>query len=226
VKCLFIGTLHQHAVTGRVSALKAAGCELSLLNCGNPTQWPDPYPVEEVRIAGDLHDTYYRGGGGGYKRQYLREYCRALGLCKEEEGIVHQLRMIIDEIQPDFAVLHYGTIAIHYARILKRIFPALPVIEILNVFPLKCREFETYPILKGRWLEMRSYRSWLKHVDGVICASEEMTEYVKSKLGIDDDRILIAPDFLPAGFQAKTVAATEEDKPPSPSVIFLGAPER
>lgn len=236
LKCLLIGPLSTHAVVGRVAAFVAAGFEVSLVNVSSENVLKKAYPISRVRIVADCFDAkvdiFDRKHRNRYQRlkSYLSEYFRSLGVIPEARQLRDRLRQVILDVKPHFVVLHYGPIAIRYARIVKRVIPQqVPVIDILNLVPSSL----TYIVLNRRlywpWLfEMTNYRRWLPMVDGVIYASREMQEYVLTKFGALDVGSLVLPDYLPVGFQTPFRESTRQHVAPdgNPSVISLGARER
>ncbi len=238
MKCLFLGHLANHATIGRVAAFKAAGYEMLLINVGAANGLMGEYPIDEVAIIDDWHkrrlDPYYRV----VKKRFMGhmkchriikssiEYFRIIGMLSENINLEMELRQVISTCRPDFAVLHFGTGAIHYARIIKRVQPNLPVIDILNLLPsnLALGGKKNISLL----VEMASYHHWLGKIDGVIFASKEMHDFAERQFGKLGKNITILPDYLPKDFQYADNSEREQldVDDDNPSVIFLGAPER
>ena len=229
MRCTFIGPIYNHAVVGRVAALVAAGYKVDLINAGHRA-WARPdYPISQARILDKrIGDTVCRSEKGGSRRQYITRYLRCLGLMPEDRELASYLRSLVRESRPDFAVTHYGPIAIHYARILRRVVRYLPVIDILNLLPSGLRIFESQKHLTSMRLERANYRHWLKRLEGVVCASQEMLDYAVKEYGVSLRRSCVLPDYLPASFRGRrdSVDLTTSRHHDNPRVIFLGAPKR
>ena len=236
LKCLFIGNLANHSCIGRVAALKAAQFDVSLVNVGRKNFLKDTYPVPEAKIVADWFeeevDPHYRRitkrHRGLHLRRCLMEYLRIIRLIPEENQLRERVRQLFLSLQPDFVVVHYGTDAIHYARVINRVMPQVPVIDILNLLPSNLAKGLGKKINILLFIEMTSYRYWLGKIDGVVYASKEMEDYARRAFAASGLNSLILPDYLPKSFQASCNSRIERhvEFDNNPSVIFLGAPER
>ena len=231
MRCLFIGPLANHAVIGRVAAFVAAGCEVYLVNASSSdVDWlRDGYPISQAQIVDYWMDPFYRGESR--IKRFTLEYLRSLAWIPEEPQLVGRLRALVRAINPCFAVVHYGEYAIHYARILKRVEPQLPAIDIVNLLPSHVNFREGISRLLRGWsgrLEESNYRHWLKRVEATVFASPEMLDFAQDKFGVPESKSYILPDYLPLAFQGQAdgplTASDASDG--DPRVIFLGAPQR
>jgi len=227
LRCLFLGgPLGQHAVMGRVATMVAAGFEVYLVNVYRPKWTLKEYPISRAQFVDALEDPFYKEGGS-YRKKFTLEYLRSMGVISEDRNLATHLRSIIQMTKPHFAVVHYGSIAIHYARMLKRTAPRLPVIDILNLLPSAISLWDRNRFLKWGKLEKSNYRHWLERLEGVVCASREMLDFAIEEFGVDERRTIILPDYLPASFQGRKEQVAEMSREDgNPHVIFLGAPER
>lgn len=232
LRCIFIGPLANHAVIGRIAALVAARYEVFLINASTvDVDWIEKYyPVPKAKIIDFWRDPFFRKKSS--LRSFLAEYLRIQNVIKENSGLATRLKKIIAQYEPDFAVVHYGAYAIHYARLLKREAPTLPVVDIPNLLPghLDVRKGISR-FLRG-WrgkLEDSCYQNWLPKVDGIVYASIEMRQYASDRFDVSQNLSCILPDFLPLAFHGKGNSVNGGDLLGSardPKVIFLGAPER
>ncbi len=229
MKCLFVGPLGSHAAIGRVAAF-AEVCDMILLD-GGPHYWAgNTYPVNILTVSARLDNQIYR------KPQRLKhrilELARLCGVIAEDATMVSQLKSAINQFKPDFIALHYGTIAMHYLRVIKRSGIRLPVVLIPNLLPDHVRpsgiRFRSLLRVLSGFAEHLSYRRWLKCADSIIFASNEMEEYASEKYGPLTRHTCILPDFLPKAWQTRGDLRQECDGSVrnEPSVIFIGAPER
>jgi len=219
-------------VVGRIAAFLAADCEIFLLDVSQSytKRLKNIYPLSKVQFLDSFYDPFYLNKST--ISRYIWEVLRNLSLVSEDHKLSIHLRNIISKIKPKIAVTHYGPIAIHYARILKRIAPNLPIIDIINLLPSSFNpRTGLYKLLRGWWgkLEDLNYRRWLRNVEGIIYASEAMCEFANKKFQVQKNISCVMPDYLPSSFQGKNSV----DKAPkfnrndaNPSVVFLGAPDR
>lgn len=232
MNCLFVGPLANHSVVGRVAALNAAGATVGMVAAGDhDAPWVnDAYPIVGARLLGRWRDPWY-AGGSMYGR-VATEFGRSLRAVPEDASIARSLRSLLTYFCPDLAVVHYGPIAIHYARILRRLAPHLPVIDIPNVLPSHLSRSGS---LTARlpWsrsgIEDLSYSRWLPTVDGIVFASQEMRDYAFGRYRIAQVPSCIMPDYLPLAFQATLddpAVAVPESCSADPHVAFVGSPER
>ena len=238
IKCLFIGNIYQHATIGRIAAFKSAGCDIKLLNVGNhPLKFEEEYPIPNVEFVWDLAnksiDPYYKKIKirklGLHQKKQLIEYLRIKRNISENKKICRFFNQIIRDIKPDFVVLHYGTMAMHFARIIKYIFPELPVIVIINLLPSALNNSNKQNNLSLK-IEMSQYKYLLGELNGVIYTSQDMIDYSKRNFGHVGKNFLIFPDYLPRSFkfwkQNFNKTKNIEQYNGKKKVIFIGAPER
>lgn len=240
LKCLFFGSLSNLAVMGRVAAFVESGFEVFLINVTFENPLSKAYPVPVARIVDDWFewqiDPYDKRFKSRSKRIKcnLSEHLRNYDMIPEAGQMKKRLQQVVFSVKPDFVVLHYGTIAIHYARLLKRVMPQLPLINIINVVPVSMISQNsdlTYKAIGLKWqmlIELSNYRRWLPQIDGVIYSSREMQDYALKEFGTLGVKSEIIPDFLPVSFQIR--CGNSKDRrgkiDDNPSVIFLGAAER
>ncbi len=233
LRCLIIGPLANHAFIGRVAAFAAAGYDIYLIDgTTDYVEWlANDYPIKQAKIISFLEDPYYREPSKN--KRFFFEFLRIMGLLAEDRPMSQQISCLVKKYEIDFIVTHYGTHAIHFSRILKRITPDIPVINIINLVPssINMRTGLSKVLLgsSGR-IEMLSYRKWLKKIDGVIYANEKMKKYAADKLRAGNVEYAILPDYLPMAFYAKISPEFKQQEriinDSNPKVIFLGAPER
>jgi len=232
VNCLFIGPLANHSVVGRVAALSAAGANVGMVAAGDhDAPWVnDAYPIVGARLLDHWRDPYY--GSASRQRRVAAEFGRTLGVVPEDRRIAKSLRNLLTHYRPNLAVVHYGSIAIHYLRILRRLAPHLPIIDIPNVLPSHL-SYAGRPRGRLPWglsgIEDLSYSRWLPAVDGIVFASQEMQSYALGRYRISQIPSCVMPDYLPMAFQMKLhgpVTTFVESFSGDPHVAFLGAPER
>jgi hypothetical protein len=234
LRCLFFGSLSSLAVMGRVAAFVASGFEVSLINVSVPNPYGRAYPVPGANIVDDWHergiDSFDKRLKGRYNwyKCHIEEHLRNYRLLPEPGSLRRRLHQIISDFKPDFAVLHYGTIAIHYARLIKRESPWLPVIDIINVVPVNLASKNSW---RSKWtvlIELDNYRRWLPYVEGVVYSSAEMQDFALREFGNLGILSAIIPDYLPSSIHptSKQLPNIETKREENPSVIFLGAPER
>jgi len=231
VKCLFIGPLANHAVIGRVAALAAAGCDLSLVDGGDHRWNGEEYPAVGVMRKVGLRDPYY-DSGISQARRHIAEMLRSIKILHESERTYKPLKNIVNDLDPDICVTHYGPISIHYTRIVRRSFAHLPIINIINVIPSALNFHKGLLRFFGgssAKIEFVNYYIWLRDAAAIIVASDEMFEYITRKFGVNPERCYVLPDYLPRSFQGfKGVADVPrvERTDIEPRIIYLGAPER
>jgi hypothetical protein len=231
MNCLFFGPIANHALVGRLVAFRAAGIDVMPVNVStSPRDWrADPLPLDGLQPIGSLVDPYFRDRFA--LRRFVSEGLRILSLTPEHESVTRTLRDLVAEHPPDFAVTHYGVYAIHVVRLVKRICPGLPVIDIVNVVPAHLNGPGGLRGLTSGWwgrLEDLAYRRWLEAADGVIYANLEMSRYVAERYGKPKHQ-LIAPDYLPVAWQGEdgcAVGPSPTVRSEEPHVVYLGAPER
>lgn len=231
LRCLFIGPIANHAVVGRIAALIAANCDVFLINAGfHGGFWlSGDYLVPQARIVDQLRDPFF--GEGSKFKIFILEYLRSMALIPEDRRLTSHLRTAISTISPHFVVCHYGQAAIHYSRVIKRLAQHLPVIDIVNLLPsyVNLKHGISGLIGIGGKLEDLNYRHWIKQLDAVIFASQEMQDFATNKFGVQEKSSYIFPDYLPIAFQGQvfsnsTIHSDIQDG--NPKVVFFGAPER
>lgn len=239
-RCLLIAPLENHATAGRVAALAATGYAITVadVSIGNvPAE--DCYPFDAIRRVHDVRasqqDPIYASTGRARAFSLLTDWLRSYRIFPESRKLTGALREAIREGNPEVVVTFYGPIAIHYARIVKRIAPRLPVVIILNLLPSTIVARTNPVATRLRKLmanEFADYRNWLHELDAIVFASDEMKTFVRKKFGNTPPMALVAPDYLPRTFQGSVqeddaaAALPNDNAAREPSVIFLGAPER
>jgi hypothetical protein len=229
LRCLFIGPLKSHASIGRYTAAVAAGFEVYLVNVFDLNWKFEDNPIYKTHFVETIIDPYYHSNDSRTRKTLIIEYLRNLGYVPENHNIVTQLKNTIRSIQPHFAIVHYGAISIRYARILKRTYSKFPLIDIVNVLPSALSFSPSNRYITEKKIEELNYRYWLKRLDGVIFASQEMFDFARGKFGVDERRACILPDYLPEAFHYNGDTDLTHQKnyeSHDPRVIFLGAPER
>ena len=59
IKCLFIGSLANHAVIGRVAALVASDCDVYLIDAGDHPWIYGEYPIKNAKRIGQWKDPFF-----------------------------------------------------------------------------------------------------------------------------------------------------------------------
>ena len=136
------------------------------------------------------------------------------------------MKYICNTYKPKFIVLHFGTIAIHYARIIKRTVPNIPIINIINLIPATIVVSRKVYLQYSLWLEYLAYKNLLPGIDGLVYSSKLMADTVAKKFQNITERTIVLPDYLPLSFNASNTIRYNQDEDSSVSLIFLGAPER
>ena len=233
IKCLFIGNIYQHATIGRIAAFQSAGCVMKLLNVGiHPLKSEEEYPIPNVEFVRELAnksiDPYYKKimfkKLGLHRKRQLTEYLRIKGTIPENKKICGFFLQIIRDINPDFVVLHYGTVAMHFARIIKSLIPELPVVVIINLLPSALNNSNKTNKQSLR-IELSRYKYLLCELDGVIYTSQDMIDYTKRNFKYIGKNTIVLPDFLPKSFWFRKKKFIH-DQDMNKRVIFVGAPER
>lgn len=233
-RCLLIAPLENHATVGRVAALAGSGYVVSVadVSIDNSAHAPG-YPFDRLARVYDLNvaktDPIYSTTGKRRLFAWLADWLRSNDLLPESRRLSRRIVDAIDDSRPDIVVTFYGPIAIHYARVVKRMRPDLPVVTILNLIP------STIVAARNRWArwlrhvagsEFTDFRNWLHHMDGIVFASKEMRDFVTSKFPGIAAKSAIVPDYLPRSFQGADLSPRVSRGIERPAVIFLGAPER
>lgn len=233
-RCLLIAPLENHATAGRVAALAGTRYQLTVADVSVLNfERQGCYPFDKIERTFELDVTHtdpvYLQSKAGRITNHLVDWLRSYGLLSENKAISAAILAAIREVKPDVVVTFYGPIAIHYARIVKRTAPAVPVVVILNLIPstlITARSRIVKFIRHCLGNEFADFRNWLRKMDGIVFASEEMRDFVTGNFTGLTAVTLVLPDFLPRSFygadnQSETARGTGH-----PSIIFLGAPER
>jgi hypothetical protein len=221
-----------HATAGRIAALGAGSYELYVADISTRpvTHCLDRLPFSLMKGHVDLKvaeaDPLYTGGWGCGAR--VVEMLRSANLWPESPAIAERVRKVVLDVQPSVIVLYYGPSAIHFGRLIRRLFPAIPLIMIHNTFPTTVER-------KGRMAgmiqrvvntELSDYRHWLPKLDFFVFASDEMALFAEKRFAIRPEAAAILPDYFPGGVHVKVAQQKNYEADDARRVIFLGAPER
>lgn len=223
-KCLFIAPLETHATIGRVAALACTGFELHVIDVSTARPKFDlsAYPFNQMASYVWLNMSL---GRGSY-RDKLVESLRSLKIFPQPRKLKQYLAREIIRIDPSVVVSYYGPIGIYFAGLVKDINKKLPVVSILNLIPSSLDAPNTFiGFVKTKLsAEINNYKSILKKLEFIVCASSSMKSRILSQYKLNKYRISVIPDFFPEKMNFKLVPKDSRLK--SSGVIFLGSPER
>ncbi|MCX5805027.1 MAG: hypothetical protein NT010_03005 [Proteobacteria bacterium] len=231
-KCLLIAPLVSHATAGRVAAIGSTtyGLYVADISTRPLRHRLDQYPFSLIKGYFDLNvrsnDPLYRDIVSYLA--IIRDTLISRGILPESKKISDRIREVMNEVKPTVVVVYYGATAMHFARIIKRLFPKVPVIIIHNAIPVTLERKNKFQRLLRRSFinEFVDYNKWLNKLDYYIYASTEMSDFAQNRFNIPKNKVSILPDYLPRSLHVKTDSIINNIRNDSPSIIFLGAPER
>lgn len=229
-KCILIAPLVSHATAGRIAALVATGYQVILIDISSRENKFSifTYPFSLLHKIYKLNineiDSFYERPSF---RLIIKDILRSFNLIKENIVLTHKLTEILAKENPSVIITFYGPLGIHFSRLIKKINAQQEVIFIANLLPSTLLSGNILIRCLKRWLvnEFIDFRRWIKKIDIIICASDEMADFIVRKFKYPIKRILIAPDFHPSSFQVNPNSIDKTEYKPL-SLIFLGAPER
>lgn len=229
-KCILIAPLVSHATAGRIAALAATGYQVTLIdisgrdNAFSTSLYPYSllYKIHKLDIT-KIDPFYIRPS----IQLIIKDILRSFNVVNENKIITDKLKKILSEENPDIIVTFYGPLGIHFSRLIKKISVKQKVVFIANLLPSTVLSGNTIIRCLKRNLvnEFIDFKRWIKKLDTIVCASDEMADFIVRKFKYSRNRLLIAPDYHPASFQLNLKITAEISSKPL-SLIFLGAPER
>lgn len=231
-RCLLVAPMVSHATIGRVAALGSGAHELYVADISTrPLRHRmDQYPFTLIKGYFDLgvveNDPLYRNAGR-YDAAII-DSLRGRGLLAEDARIAARIREVVGPLQPHVIVTYYGSTAMHFARIIRRLFPRIPIVLIHNTLPITLeRRGVLQRCLRRPFMnEFVDYNHWLSTLDFLVCASEQMMQFVRRRFEFPDQRMMVLPDYLSQSQHAGVLHSVLPTQACGPRVIFLGAPER
>lgn len=227
-KCLLIAPLEAHATVGRLAALAATGLELYVIDVSSSSLRfkLNKYPFTKIASYVKFNPKSDRTNLILKVFDNIIDRIRSFGLIPQSRDALRFLSKEINRIKPSVVVTYYGPLGIYCARLVKMIDDRLPIVSILNLIPSSLDYEKTISgfIFKHLNNELQDYKSTLRKVDFVVCASSEMSKFVSAEYGVSNDRTAILPDYFTKSMAVKDPLYSIEQGPPS--LIFLGAPER
>jgi hypothetical protein len=231
-RCLIFAPLVSHASSGRLAAIGATDYELYCVDTSTRPlgfsldQYPFSLVKEYFNIDVAINDPLFQKNRSCLNIFF--ELLRSLGLLNENSAIVGKIKEVLSRVDPSVVVLFYGPNAMHFGRILKRIYPKLPLVLIHNLLP---SELVGVGGIKNILKEIVSverldYSRWLRLMDSYIYASEEMANYAINRYKLSPQKKNILPDYFSKISYAKIKINHNEKKENVLTAIFLGAPER
>lgn len=231
-KCLLIAPLVSHATLGRIAALGCGNYDLYVADISTRPMRHDMsrYPYSLIKSVFSLEvtetDPFYRKSAS--LSEWIIDSLRSRGLLPEYANLINRIREVISSIEPDVIVVYYGATAIHFARMVRRIFPKIPIVLIFNVLPITLERKRGWKrfIRRAFINEFVDYKRWANSIDVFICASDEMADFATRRLQIPTNKLVVLPDYLSQCVNVKTLNRVQKSQESQPRVIFLGAPER
>lgn len=227
-KCLFIAPIEAHASIGRLAALVATGYEIHVIDVSsNDLRFElNIYPYNKISSYVKMRSNDGDTTGSHPIFSNIVARLRSLGFIAQPSEIINFLSKEIERIRPSIVVTYYGPVGIHFARLIVKINSSLPIISILNLIPstLNYRQNLAGKFLRVTNPELLNYKSTLKSIGHIVCASPEMSDYVSSEYVIPKTKISILPDYFPASMAVRNSVCILKQR--QPRLIFLGAPER
>ncbi|HQT24835.1 hypothetical protein [Daejeonella sp.] len=229
-KCILIAPLVSHATAGRIAALAATGYQVTLIdisgrdNTFSTSLYPYSLLYKIHRLDITKIDKFYTQPSISL---IIKDILRSFNALKENTLITDRLKEILSQDNPDIIVTFYGPLGIHFSRLIKKINAKQKVVFIANLLPSTVLSGNAIIRCLKRNLvnEFIDFIRWIKKLDTIVCASDEMAEFIVRKFKYPRNRLLIAPDYHPASFQVNLKITPKISFKP-PSLIFLGAPER
>jgi hypothetical protein len=231
-RCLLFAPLVSHATEGRIAALGAGGYELYVVDISTrPIRHNlDRFPFSLIKRRFDLNvrevDPLF--GPGRSRVAKVVEVFRSFGIWPENKAVSSRVRDLVLGLQPSVIVLYYGPSAVHFGRMLRRLFPTLPLVMIHNTFPVTVQRRGRI----SRWIqgvmndELADYRHWLSKLDFFVHASPGMVDFARRQYSIDPEATAVLPDYFSSAVHANVTRDSGYKTDSGPRVIFLGAPER
>lgn len=231
-KCILIAPLVSHASSGRIAALVNTSYDISLIDISRRevTFNINQYPYDQLKKIYYLGlpsiDRFYNHPN---HLTIIKDTVRSYNILSENKLLSSAIRRIIDDVRPDIIVTYYGPAGLHFSRIIKKIDMNFPVVFIPNLVPSSIMRTNLLwrALKKPLTNEFIDYAKWINKIDTIICASNEMSDFLNKKFSYHRERMRILPDYLPKRFHVQDkflVRDVQVNK--QPRVIFLGAPER
>jgi hypothetical protein len=232
-KCIVIAPLVSHATAGRVAALLSTGMKVSLIDISGRKIDFDVKDICPYSKLDQIHYLDITSLDPFYKQPSLvdriKDLLRSYGFLKENSGITKKLQKILIQEKPTVVVGFYGPLGIHMLRQIKKVSPETKTIFIPNLVPSTI--LDGNPILKcikKRLInEFVDYNNWIRKIDFIFCASNEMLDFIHRKFNYPLRKMSVIPDLHPARFQPVSLQLDSTRAiNKSKGLIFLGAPER
>ena len=231
-KVLLIAPLQSHATMGRVAALVGTDFDIYALDVSISDYLIDTsaYPLsclkEIINLKSWQCDHFYSQSSG--RLQQLMDCARGYSLLPESSFLQKQIKSALLHVEPDVIFNFYGPLAIHYARIIKKMRIEIPVVHVFNLYPCAVNNSE------GIWGNLRGllcnefidYKMHLQEIEGLVFASSEMQTYVNEKYKLKNSNQIVLPDLLPKSFFCESTRQRTEIQNENPRLIFLGGPGR
>jgi hypothetical protein len=230
-KCLFVAPLVSHATAGRLAAFINSGVEVSVLDISTrkfDLNLNTIYPYSSLKRIKHLDLMSF---GKFYSKPSLLHMIidglRSCSIISENSHLTKIILNYIKEVNPDFIVIFYGPLGIHFTRIIKKIAPEISIIFIPNLLPSTVISGNNLiRFVKKLFInEFIDYKRWVNRIDFIFCASIEMQEFLSKKFLYPKSKTEILPDYHPNSFFIST-SLVQNKSQENYDIIFLGAPER
>ncbi|MCK4600890.1 MAG: hypothetical protein KAU28_00390, partial [Phycisphaerae bacterium] len=219
-RVLLTGLSVSHIVGSKIEVLRLMGYSPHMLDIGG-------YGEGEQFYQPDSFHTYRSALNGASTPllsrmiRRLKEAGRSPGLLSEEKDEADLARRVLADVRPEIIWGIWGSSALRWLRILRRVGFTGKTVWTANVFPNRV----TRPGLVKWSSEGSLYRNWLHRMDGLILTEGRMHRYMaREYCNTRPITKTCLPDFLPRSWFARTLGAPKHGV--THHVVYLGAPER